>query len=144
MDSRTAINDLLSQIGTPIKFSLNEEGFCDLAYEELDLVISVPEGSDLVHLYGFILPEKPELFEKLLKINLLRIDTKGAFFALNEREKYIVLVQTQPVEGLNFSQFETLLQNFIETSLNWQNKLTQKEPIKTKRDEILENLKYKI
>lgn len=151
MDNRTTINDLLAQVGAIAKLllSLNSDGVCNLSYQELDLAISVPEESDQVQFFAFLLPipdqGKKELFEKLLQGNLLRQETRGAFFALSQAEEQLVLVATSLIEGLTFEKFERQLVDFIESALYWKSELVKgdKKEIKQK-DGLLENLKYRI
>lgn len=155
MEGRVLVNDLLAQVGSLSgnTFALNEAGVCELLFEELELVISVPQESEEIYLYASIgsIPtkDKEALFIKLLANNFLRQETKGSFFGVDEDSSKIMLICTHGINALDFPTFEQFLQNFIDTSLQWRTRLSSpetqtKNSAEVRSDDLIKNLKYRI
>ncbi len=110
-----------------------EENICTLDFGDLtQLVIEVPEASDMVVLYAPIHPlptdteQCAELFGQLLSAHLFGSQTNGAWFAIREDE--IVLNLPLAMEGMDAQSFENTIENFLTSVSEWEQRLREGFP----------------
>jgi hypothetical protein len=131
-ESHAKINSCLrhfsSFIGSPL-LTLNEEGVCNFNYEsEFDITLELPDKSTQLYLYSSVMPVpgagKLELYEKLLKLNVYCLDTRGATLALDPHDSQILLCYQYPLDALEEVVLVNLLTNFVDTLKTLREQLT--------------------
>jgi hypothetical protein len=129
--ARDQVNDLLAEFGTSRGLSgaqLDESGVCAFEYQGLlDIVLELSSDGSVLHFYSPLcdLPaeEREAFLTDLLERNLLCAETNGATLAVDARENAVVLCFNQTVESLNPASFSTVIENFLDTSLNLRTEL---------------------
>ena len=131
--AREKVGALLRHLGQKagVELDLDSEGVCAVTYgETVTCVIEVPAHADTLYLSSTMLslPHLDEsrlasLFRRLLALDFLALDTGGAIFALDERNREIVLWYSSPVERLDAVAFENVFGAFLETAVAWSAKL---------------------
>jgi hypothetical protein len=124
MSERDAVNGLLRELGRKLgtpELALSDEGTCALDYEQrLQIVVELPEGSELVYVYSRLMriPKKGQkkLFRTLLRHNLLCYNTDGSTLAIDDAQEQVVLCYGHPWSELDQVAFENLLENFLTTA----------------------------
>ena len=124
MDTVTLVNGFLEELGHQSGIEdlrLDDHRLCSLQYrDDVEIVIELPEQSPTVYFYAPMMPvpqqERETLFTRLLKLNFLCLETRGATLAIDEKNSRIILCYGHPVELLDFLAFENLTGNFAETA----------------------------
>ena len=133
MSPREKVNHLLGELVSTANIgvsSLDENGVCAFTYGEvLEVVFELPETSSTLQIYSPILRiaknESAALFKRLLRLNLFGVETRGATFALEDKNNFIILCYGVPVEDLDATGFLNLVSGFIETAEKWFFELNQ-------------------
>ena len=126
------VNGFLSELGGKIgiqNLSLSDQGTCSFSFEdEIGLVIEAQSHSDEVHLYGELMTVpasgSEDVLLQLLQANLDLRQTQGATFALDSQKNTIVLYFDTQLDGLDQTQFEAVIENFLDVCAAWHQKLT--------------------
>lgn len=128
-----AVQQWLARLGAATGLDglqLDDNGCLALRYGEgLELMLELPEGSPVAHLYAPVLQLGGDeagllaTFRRLLALNLFALETQGATFALDEMHQRIVLQYPLVVQATDAGLFERVLGNFIETAQRWQAQL---------------------
>lgn len=127
MDTQKYINQLLTELGN--KFQLNEQGLCAFKYNnQLDIILEVNEPSSRIFLYAPLLHisylKNIRLLEELLKANYLCLETQGATFSLNNKHDIVLCYWFTP-QGLNATNLQNTLKQFISVAEKWWNILKE-------------------
>ena len=127
MSATPSVSDWLRTLGeiTGMKgLALNPQGVCAFTVDDtFDVVVEAPERDAMLYLYAPLLrldQDHPEaLYEQLLKLNYLGRQTRGAVFAINQRDRNIVLSVARPLSMLDEPRFFALMEDFLETAQHW-------------------------
>lgn len=96
---------------------LSKHGTCAFDYDgAFAIVLEVPAGADMLVLYADLLAlpksRRERLLVQLLARNFALQETDGAVFAIDEVGERVLLCYRQPIERLDQSSFENLIENF--------------------------------
>lgn len=108
--------------------SLNEEGVCGLGHASgIDCAIEVPEEGGLVYLRAPLAPWPPsraiEACEQFLTASFFGMGTEGASFAIDPRDRELILWKGVPVAVLDEEAFDDLLSRFLNTAAWWRDQI---------------------
>jgi len=101
---------------------LDESGICEFNYkDQIPLMVMCPASSDTLYLASGIIDAPPEerrlaLYEKLLQMNFLLLDTNGTAFSVDESTGRIVLCYSRSLEGMHHKDFGKIVTNFLAVS----------------------------
>jgi hypothetical protein len=127
MDQRFA--ELVQQLGKTVgidDLAPDDNGYLCLTFDERP--VNIEERDGIIFLYAALGPlptDDPEnLYRRLLSANCFYRETQGATLGVDDRLGVLLFYQT-PVAALEGNQFETILQNFINTADAWRGRLEE-------------------
>ncbi len=127
MDMNEAMVALADQLGLE-PLSPDEDGLFQLEYDErLTLTAFSPTDSDALYLAASLI-EVPDhadavFFQRLLKLNFLLIDTRGAALSLDDEGRQVHLCLCMPFDLINPDRLSGMVSGFLETALQLQDQL---------------------
>lgn len=122
-----------------LELQLNKEGCCAFRYDNITIVLDVPENVGIICLYTkglvpFFPPHrKDELYQRALELNFLQDDTRGGCLSIRRHsigvndignKGEVMFSYTDRVADLSARDFSNILLNFVETSVVLRDKLT--------------------
>ncbi|MEO2034330.1 MAG: type III secretion system chaperone, partial [Planctomycetaceae bacterium] len=119
--AQSLLDDVAQQIGVgPLKLDAVHSS-CNLNYQDrFEVSIVAPPYSDDLYLAAPIIdidPDKKlELFERVLQLNYLVLETDGATFAIDDESAQLILCAAFSLQDLTAEQLVKHLENFIQTS----------------------------
>jgi len=136
MHENLEINELLGSLAESMGVShlkLGENHMCIFQYKEsLDFLIMVPPMGESVYLAATICkinPEsKGELYERVLTMNFLLMETRGTTFAIDQESMSIVICYERSLKSLTRETFPDLVGNFLITAEELKQKLEEVPP----------------
>ena len=123
--NQTTVNSWLAHMGGLMnaELKLDSEGICAITDKaSLVVVIEIPQGSSLVHIYSPICPMldglEPNytLLKRAMELNILGLRTRGGALGLNAERNEIFFSFTLEVDGCEAMKFSNIIQNFMETA----------------------------
>ncbi|WP_022665940.1 type III secretion system chaperone [Desulfospira joergensenii] len=132
MNDKQQFDRIMSQLGQAMgieELGLNEENGCTLRFD--DQVINLQFEPDdcsfiLFSDLGQVAQEKKEsLYEQFLSANFYRKQMVNSSISYCEPTRSIVLILHQSTHGLDFVQFESILQSFIDLAEAWSKKIAE-------------------
>ena len=121
--AQSQVNSWLAQLGAQsgASFSLNEQGCCLMTAAngvELELFATETSGRFFLSATLLKLPQGNHnaIYFKALSLNLFMQDTRGAAVALDDQAGELVLCYSHQIEGCEFTVFQNVIQNFVETT----------------------------
>ncbi|HQU08733.1 MAG TPA: CesT family type III secretion system chaperone [Opitutales bacterium] len=123
------LKELALSAGIP-HLKLDAHRLCALKYaNKLDFVIELPDNSPLVYMYSPLInlsevANPLPLYDRILKANFFCLDTRGATFAIDERNNRVILSYGHLIDELDSQKFQRIVGNFLETAFDWLDKLT--------------------
>ncbi len=110
--------------GAGLELQLDAEGVCGLGHASgIDCAIEVPDSEAAVYLRAPIVPWPParlaEVAERCLTGQFLGLGTAGAGFAIDPRDRELVLWQCLPLAVLDEAAFGERLATFIDMAARW-------------------------
>lgn len=122
---RKTVDSFLAEISAAVgkNIRLNDQGICAFTYEQLTIVIEVPESVGSFFIYTSLSnlnqANNPSgLMEKCLRLNYLQQETRGGCLSLDPINNEVMFSYTDRVTEINSTDFRNILENFIDTSLN--------------------------
>lgn len=127
-----------------LNLSLNEEGCCAFRYENVTIVLDVPENVGVFCFYTRDLIPKDitdpalrlQLYQKALEFNFLQGDTRGGCLSIRTHENgesELLFSYTDRVREVGAKDFNNILLNFVDTALSLRNRLTSGSETNDKR-----------
>lgn len=113
---------------------LNDEGCCAFRYDNITIVLDVPDNVGIFCFYtrDLIADEDPTSLEKVyqraLESNFLQVETRGGCLAIRNHDdgrKELVFSYTDRVREVTSKDFTNILRSFIETILTLRERLTR-------------------
>lgn len=121
---RAAIDRYLEQISRAVgkNIRLNESGICAFAYEQLTIVVEVPEALESFFVYSqmdFDPAKRTEMLQKAMELNYLQQETRGGCLSCEKSNggNNLFFSYTDRVEDVDSTDFRNILENFIDTAL---------------------------
>ncbi len=122
---RKSVDSFLAEISAAVgkNIRLNDQGICAFTYEQLTIVIEVPESVGSFFIYTSLLnmnqvKNVTGLMEKSLRLNYLQQETRGGCLSLDPINNEVMFSYTDRIAEINSTDFRNILENFIDTSLN--------------------------
>ena len=114
---------------------LNEEGCCAFRYENITIVLDVPENVGIFCFYTRDLiaqdvedSMRSKVYQRALECNFLQVETRGGCLAIRQHDdtgrKEVVFSYTDRVREVTSKDFTNILRSFIETTLKLRDRLT--------------------
>src|SRR5262245_6542359 len=109
MSERDRLNHMLAQIGASYgldDFALDAEGYCALAYRGYEVVLQVTLDDRWLSLHVKLAPAPDEpaarlsLFESMLELNHLGLETEGLVFSLDADRSVVTLHYNYPANAV--------------------------------------------
>lgn len=123
-DNRKTIDSFLAEIGASVgkNIRLNDQGISAFTYEDLTIVIEVPETIPSFFVYTkltSLAQSKDEhgLMKKLLQLNYLQQETRGGCISLDPMNDEVMFSYSDRVSEVAGTDFRNILENFIDTAL---------------------------
>jgi hypothetical protein len=121
---RKKLEDYINLAASKVKskLQLGDNGICMFKHDrgDLEFVIELPEGSDIVYFYSPIcrVPYDftEQFFEKLLEKNLHGVANNHAIFGLDKKTQNIVLTYSISINYIDAVVFGNILFNFMKTA----------------------------
>lgn len=116
--------------GAQMTLALNEEGVCGVGHGSgIDCAIEVPQDGASVYLRAPLAPWPPEqaleVCEHFLTASFFGMGTEGASFAIDPRDRELILWQAVPLAVLDEAAFADLLFRFLDTAAWWRDQILQ-------------------
>jgi hypothetical protein len=124
---RGLLRDLGASIGLP-DLAPDDDGYCCLRIGE-HVTVSLqyePEGQDIAlfaKLCQIPQPFRREAYEMMLAGNLFWAQTRGGTLAVEPSDGVVFLLMKEKAQALEFSRFNSMLENFVEAAEDWQRRL---------------------
>jgi len=122
---RKSVDSFLAEISSAVgkNIRLNDQGICAFTYEQLTIVIEVPESVGSFFIYTSLAnmaqaKNGSSLMEKCLRLNYLQQETRGGCLSLDPINNEVMFSYTDRINEINSTDFRNILENFIDTSLN--------------------------
>lgn len=123
-DNRKVIDSFLAEIGASVgkNIRLNEQGISAFTYEDLTIVIEVPETIPSFFVYTKLTSlaqskDEHALMKKLLQLNYLQQETRGGCISLDPMNDEVMFSYSDRVTEVAATDFRNILENFIDTAL---------------------------
>lgn len=118
---RGKLSEYLSSVSKIVgkKQGLGKNGICCFQHDVsgLEIVIELPENSDILYFYSAICKvpyeHTEEFFEKLLENNLHGVANRQASFGLDAKTQNIVLTFSIAMRHVDAISFNNILNNFV-------------------------------
>jgi|GEM_PF-1397982 len=124
-DNRKQIDSFLAEIGASVgkNIRLNDQGISAFTYEDLTIVIEVPETIPSFFVYTKLTSlsqsnDEHALMRKLLQLNYLQQDTRGGCVSLDPMNDEVMFSYSDRVTEVAPTDFRNILENFIDTALS--------------------------
>lgn len=122
---RKSVDSFLAEISAAVgkNIRLNDQGICAFTYEQLTIVIEVPESVGSFFIYTSLVnmnqvKNSGGLMEKCLRLNYLQQETRGGCLSLDPINNEVMFSYTDRITEINSTDFRNILENFIDTSLS--------------------------
>lgn len=148
MEARPFVDGLLAEFGQRLELgplALSKDGTCGFTFRnDVPIALELEEGGEVLHLHATMCSPIPEagreaLYERVLKLNLLGLETRGAVFAVSDHRNAIILCYPQPVEALDLLLLEAVFENFLAVVDRWHGPLNEAQsepkPLQTEPDD---------
>ena len=104
------------------------DGLVQLEYDSTIMLTAFsPDGSEALYLAASLMelpqPVDARFYERLLKMNFLLLDTRGATLSLDEEGRQVHLCLCVPFESLSDDALSRIISGFLETALSLQSAL---------------------
>lgn len=122
---RAAIDSFLEQISRAVgkNIRLNDHGICAFTYEQLTIVVEVPEALGSFFIYSqmnYDPAKRLGMLQKAMELNYLQQETMGGCLSCenaNNGGNNLFFSYTDRVEDVDSTDFRNILENFIDTAL---------------------------
>ena len=123
-ENRKVIDSFLAEIGASVgkNIRLNDQGISAFTYEDLTIVIEVPETIPSFFVYTKLTSlaqskDEHALMKKLLQLNYLQQETRGGCISLDPMNDEVMFSYSDRVGEVAATDFRNILENFIDTAL---------------------------
>ncbi len=135
--NRATIDSYLAEIGASVgkNIRLNDQGISAFTYEELTIVIEVPETIPSFFVYTKLgslgqlstTDQTVTYMKKLLQLNYLQQETRGGCLSLDPMNDEVMFSYSDRVAEITSTDFRNILENFIDTALTLSKALSSLE-----------------
>ena len=121
---------MLSEFGEAVgipELTFDDDGCCCLSFDDAVVNFELDDETGLLYLYADVgaVPDPPDtaLYEMLLEADYLHRETAGGTLGIDKAAGVVALVYQIPYDILELSQFETILDNFINMVEHWTDRI---------------------
>ena len=126
MDEQKILEPGLKRLASLIGASevvLDDGGMCHLEYQgQVSLTLIAPRGSGALYMSASLGPvpagDRATIYERLLKLNFLLLDTNGATLALDDDAREVHLCYALNLDHFDEDRFPPMVGNMLERALS--------------------------
>lgn len=122
MGIQTLLSEFGKTVGIP-DLCFDENGYCCLFFDDMVVNMELAEDGDHLFLYSNVgeIPEGnlPAFYEMLLEGNYFFRKTRGATLGIDRDANIVLLIYRRPTLNLELSDFEQLIENFVNVTESW-------------------------
>lgn len=130
--SERIMNSLLKAFGQSIgmpDLKMDEENRCNLLFDDMAVSFELSEKQNSMYIYSQVAAlttdERDKVSAALLDANYVFRGTGGAAFGVEQETGSVVLIREERLEGFQLSQFEPIVETFVNLVEDWQQKLQE-------------------
>ena len=130
MSYKEDFKSILKRFGTGINLpdlSLDEDHRCNLFFDEVPVSIEVSPNEQYVYMYSYLgdapVAGSENLGNKLLGANYIYGETERCTLGIQSISRKVALICNERIKGMDLSDFEQSLENFINVAEYWMKNL---------------------
>ena len=127
--------NILKNFGSGINLpdlSLDEDHRCNLFFDEVPVSIEVSPNEQYVYMYSYLgdvpVSDAESLGSKLLEANYIYGETERCTLGIQGISRKVALICNERIKGMDLSDFEKSLENFINVAEYWMKNLNVPSP----------------
>ena len=131
MSYKEDFQNILKTFGTGINLpdlSLDEDHRCNLFFDEVPVSIEVSPNEQYVYMYSYLgdvpVAGSESLTSKLLQANYIYGETERCTLGIQNISRKVALICNERIKGMDLSDFEKSLENFINVAEYWMKNLS--------------------
>ena len=141
MSYKEDFQNILKSFGTGINLpdlSLDEDHRCNLFFDDVPVSIEVSPNEQYIYMYSYLgdapLASSDNLGVKLLEANYIYGETERCTLGIQDISRKVALICNERIKGMELSDFEKSLENFINVAEYWMKNLKAPLTIDRKAD----------
>ncbi len=134
MSYREDFKNILKHFGAGINLpdlNLDEDNRCNLFFDEVPVSIEVSPNEQYVYMYSYLgdvpLANSESMGNKLLEANYIYGETERCTLGIQNISRKVALICNERIKGMDLSDFEQSLENFINVAEYWMKSLSAPE-----------------
>ena len=149
MSYREDFTNILKHFGSSINLpdlNLDEDNRCNLFFDEVPVSIEVSPNEQYVYMYSYLgdvpVASSESMGNKLLEANYIYGETERCTLGIQNISRKVALICNERIKGMDLSDFEQSLENFINVAEYWMKNLTapQAQSDKTTDEDVDANV----
>ncbi|MBC6413330.1 MAG: type III secretion system chaperone [Chromatiales bacterium] len=144
MSNKENFQSILKSFGAAINLpdlSLDEDQRCNLFFDEVPVSIELSPNEQYIYMYSYLgdapMASSAGIAAKLLEANYTYNETERCTLGIQSVSRKVALICNERIKGMELSDFEQSLENFINVAEYWMRNMTA-EP-STKGDDTSES-----
>ena len=141
MSYKEDFQNILKSFGTGINLpdlSLDEDHRCNLFFDDVPVSIEVSPNEQYIYMYSYLgdapLASSDNLGVKLLEANYIYGETERCTLGIQDISRKVALICNERIKGMELSDFEKSLENFINVAEYWMKNLKTPLTVDRKAD----------
>ena len=131
MSYKEDFQNILKGFGAGINLpdlSLDEDHRCNLFFDEVPVSIEVSPNEQYVYMYSYLgnvpMAGSESVVSKLLQANYIYGETERCTLGIQDISRKVALIGNERIKGMDLSDFEQSLENFINVAEYWMKNLS--------------------
>ena len=131
MSYKEDFKSILKHFGAGINLpdlSLDEDSRCNLFFDEVPVSIEVSPNEQYVYMYSYLgdvpVASSESMGNKLLEANYIYGETERCTLGIQNISRKVALICNERIKGMDLSDFEQSLENFINVAEYWMKNLS--------------------
>ena len=131
MSYKEDFQNILKGFGVGINLpdlSLDEDHRCNLFFDEVPVSIEVSPNEQYVYMYSYLgdvpVAGSESSMNKLLQANYIYGETERCTLGIQDISRKVALICNERIKGMDLSDFEQSLENFINVAEYWMKNLS--------------------
>ena len=131
MSYKEDFQNILKSFGAGINLpdlSLDEDQRCNLFFDDVPVSIEVSPNEQYIYMYSYLgdapMASSESLGTKLLEANYIYGETERCTLGIQSISRKVSLICNERIKGMELSDFEKSLENFINVAEYWMKNLT--------------------
>ena len=141
MSYKEDFQHILKSFGAGINLpdlSLDEDHRCNLFFDEVPVSIEVSPNEQYIYMYSYLgdapVASSESLGGKLLEANYIYGETERCTLGIQSISRKVALICNERIKGMDLSDFEQSLENFINVAEYWMKNLNA-PPVQNRESE---------